>query len=123
MRWELAEAICRGRIREAWGPAWETRMPKFPHTDKERRAYEHNPVAEIDLALASANEVLNLKSWRPIDELTPAPEQEYLLSDGQTMWFDKWKDKNWTDAPQQHWSMDYYYPAPKFWQLVPPLPV
>lgn len=57
-RWFLAEVICRGRVKEAWGKSWEGRMPKFPRSEKELRAYQHNPVAEIDLALASADELI-----------------------------------------------------------------
>lgn len=59
MKWELARAILLGRLKLAWGK--ERGEAKFnaiwPHTDKDKRAHQHNPNAEVELALASADEV------------------------------------------------------------------
>lgn len=56
--WKLAASIYLGRVKEAWGDNWTTR-PKFPMTPKERRGYFHGrEVADIDLALASARQVI-----------------------------------------------------------------
>lgn len=54
--WRVAEIITRARINEAWGTYGERRFAQlnWPRTEPERRAYQHNKVAEIDLALASA---------------------------------------------------------------------
>jgi hypothetical protein len=57
-RWKVAEVIHVARIKLAWGNAWEGRAAKFPQTEKERRAYLHNPIAEVDLALACADAVI-----------------------------------------------------------------
>lgn len=58
LEWKLADAIYHGRIMEAWGDRWTTR-PKFPATAKDRRAYFHgHEIADVDLALASAREVI-----------------------------------------------------------------
>lgn len=57
LEWDLAAAIYLGRVNEAWGGRTATR-PRFPATEKERRAYSHSPTAEVDLALASAREVI-----------------------------------------------------------------
>ena len=59
--WDLAEAITKARLASAWGKnhaAHHLAMMNWPLTDKERRAYEHAPSAEIDLALASARAAL-----------------------------------------------------------------
>ena len=51
-RWALAEVIYTARIEDAWGGHKESRPP-------ERKGYTHQPVADFDLALACAKEVLN----------------------------------------------------------------
>ncbi len=56
-RWDMAELLYYARIKEAWGDHWNSR-PRFPHSPKERRAHEHNPIAEVELALAQARAVL-----------------------------------------------------------------
>lgn len=56
---ELGEVIYVSRIKEAWGESYINR-PKYPLTDEEWRAYPHNPIADVDLALASAKAVLKL---------------------------------------------------------------
>lgn len=63
----LARAIYVGRLREAWGQGWE-RRDVWPKDDKAWRAYPHNPIAEVDLALASAREAV-----RYIDGVNPCP--------------------------------------------------
>ena len=56
--WELASLLYHARKREAWGHGNYTNT--FPDIDdaKAMRAYPHNPVAEVDLALAQAKAVL-----------------------------------------------------------------
>lgn len=59
-RWALAEIMHEARIKLAWGSAWEGRKLPWPKTGKERRAYTHNPNADIDLHLASADAVIKV---------------------------------------------------------------
>jgi hypothetical protein len=56
--WKLAHLLYHARKREAWGHGNYTNT--FPDLDdaKAMRAYPHNPVAEVDLALAQAKAVL-----------------------------------------------------------------
>ena len=55
-RWAIAEAIYRGRMRASWGRGYRL-FPDYRDA-KMRRTYSHNPIAEVDLALASADEVI-----------------------------------------------------------------
>lgn len=55
--WDVAQLLYYARIKEAWGDRWTTR-PRFPETPKGRRAHQHNPVAEVELALAQARAIL-----------------------------------------------------------------
>ena len=50
---ELGQVIYEARIKEAWGPNWINR-PQWPADAEAWRAYPHNPIADVDLALASA---------------------------------------------------------------------
>lgn len=52
--WDLAGVIHRARVELAWGKS--TRMQPRPEYDKN---YTHNPVAYVELALASAEAVVN----------------------------------------------------------------
>ena len=59
--WALAEFLTKVRLVTAWGTEYgERKFQKlgWPQTEKHRRAYPHNPVAEIDIALAQANAVI-----------------------------------------------------------------
>ena len=86
-RWAVAETIHVARIKLAWGNAWESRVAAFPKTDKERRAYLHNPVAEIDLALACADAVLALSPSPERQEAgeTAIPTNAELIRDGDAL--------------------------------------
>lgn len=54
----LAQAIYRGRLREAWGSRWETRHRPWPTTRLQVTNLMHEGGnAEMDLAIASADEV------------------------------------------------------------------
>jgi hypothetical protein len=53
--WDLAGVIHRARVTLAWGQAGATREP-WP---KFSTAYSHNPIAYVDMALASAKAVVN----------------------------------------------------------------
>lgn len=59
--WKVARAIYEGRKRDAWGAGFKNAFPDLDDP-KAMRAYPHNPVAEVELALASAREVLKLFS-------------------------------------------------------------
>jgi hypothetical protein len=48
--WELGRTIHEARLKLAWGAAAATREPWPEFTS----AYSHNPIAYVDLALASA---------------------------------------------------------------------
>lgn len=54
---ELGRVIYEARIKEAWGPSW-TNRPQWPDGAESWRAYPHNPIADVDLALASARAVM-----------------------------------------------------------------
>lgn len=59
-RWVLAEVIYRARKTAAWGKdQYDARYAGlFPGDDKARRAYQHNPVADVDLALVCADAII-----------------------------------------------------------------
>jgi hypothetical protein len=59
-RYELGRVLHEARIAKAWGPAMVgLREPWLDFTDpKVLRAYPHNPIAYVDLALAQASVVL-----------------------------------------------------------------
>lgn len=63
--YELASTIYRAAKREAWGKDAETRFP-VPALEN----YRHNPVADFDLALASAKAVLASYKLDPITSAT-----------------------------------------------------
>lgn len=57
----VARAAFEARIRAAWGQSADYVMEKtkWPQTEKEWRAYPHNPVAEVDLHLAAAEKMID----------------------------------------------------------------
>jgi hypothetical protein len=52
--WELARVIHEARRDLAWGPVVGPKKEKWPRF---HRSYTHNPIAYVDLALASAKAV------------------------------------------------------------------
>jgi hypothetical protein len=54
--WDFARTIHEARIALAWGPSFVGRREPWPEW---HRAYLHNPIAYVDLALACAKAVID----------------------------------------------------------------
>lgn len=56
----VAKAIYEARLKRAWGSHWVHKnvWPDFADP-KVMRAYPHNPIADVDLAFASAEAAIN----------------------------------------------------------------
>ncbi len=63
----LGEALYCARLKAAWGKDWKSKSV-WPKSDQEVRAYQHNPVANIDLCLEQAAALLE---WGYVDKNTP----------------------------------------------------